>query len=1012
MTAILSFLGTILFRATWLMLGALLLTALLQRRRPLAASNLLTAVLAGLLALPLLAALLPSLPIPLGPELDDRDAIQTSTAASLPDLVREGRPVKSDADQALNGNTALERESVALIPENRHAGGDSQLTMAEHNRSAATELEQGGGNPTREFRESTSQFPTGSFSWTLPLVALYFLGVVFLTARLGVGLWSIQHLRRTATAVNGDWSERLAGWVRRVGTTRSVELLASDAIAIPMTVGWRKPVILFPSSMLTALSPHQDAVLVHELAHIRRQDYRDLLMLQLVQVLYWCHPLAWIIGPVSRHLRERACDDVCIHWMGARELYRNALLAIAGQTICRPRVSLGLAMTHTSRLSRRVAHIEQSAGSDRCVPGNALRLTVLCSVMALAALAALVQIVPRNALAKPDREIHSAIARETGSLAKDPDLLPSREQENKSADDDRLPALQAGGQAPVVVAANFDPGSLKQWSYAGDQPSAKELLEAIDRAKQFLIKSQQPDGTWNGGGSGDTHTVGVTSLTLLALLKTGMSAADPEIQRGLGWLRKQQPKSTYEISLMIQALAAANDERRDLPFVTMLATELEEMQISQGPDSGSWRYNKGALSGDRSNCQFALLGLREAQEMGVPVSVDTWRKARAHWVGSQKPNGAWGYSGGLQPAPGTGSMTVGGIASLTIIRDSLQARETKLNADGTTATHGDAEIDRALDQAHRWLGKNFAVTNNPGGGSWVLYYLWGLARAGRFGGERFFVNDRGQRHDWYREGAEYLIEVQNRFTGTWKEGDQNALVGTSFALLFLTKGLAPVAITKLKYGPRDAGKNVVGTDWNRHPDDLGHLTKYLSSRPKWPRQLAWQTLDVTQATLADLQQAPILFVSGSEAPQFTLEELVLLKNYIAQGGSLFVDNCARSEPFDRGFRDLVARMYPPAEVQLQRLLADHPVFHSEFNLIDEQTKAPVTELWGVQVDRRTVIVYSPHGLSPLWAKSTAIEIPERPHELASPIDKGSRAGVNVVTWLIKQAVFDQLDRRK
>jgi beta-lactamase regulating signal transducer with metallopeptidase domain len=993
MTFLLWWLGGILFRGTWLMAGALLAAAALQRRRPLAASSLLAAASAGLLALPLLASFLPGLPLPLGPAGDER-VVESRSSEIMAALIRLAGSGKNPDPGSEVGTVAAAEGRLADAPESPRAEAAQLTSQAQAFESASDRA----GPAMVQPKTAVQARPP---VWIGLLLGAYCLGVLYFVARLAIGLGAVIRLRRNGISVSGDWADRLANWGPRIGATRSVGLLASEEIDIPMTVGWWKPVILFPTTMVATTSRDRDAVLLHELAHIRRRDFLNLLALQVVQALYWCHPLVWMLGRSARQLRERACDDLCIHWMGARETYRDVLLSIAGRTICRPRIALGLAMAHSSRLSQRVASIDQSPGNARCLPGMGVRLTVLVCVLATAALAALVQIVPRTALANPDREFDPPIAQKTDSLVEVAELPQE------------LSVLPSVGQATPAILPGLDPSMLQQWSAARIQPSAKELLEAIDKAKQFLIKSQEPDGTWNGGGSGDTHTVGVTSLTLLALLNAGMSADDPEIQRGLGWLRQQQPQTTYEISLMIQALAAANGGKRDVLIVSRLAKDLEEMQARQGPNSGSWRYTRGnGGDGDRSNAQFAILGLREAQEMGVPVGADTWRKARSHWLTSQNPNGGWCYVGGPQPTLASGSMTVAGITSLIIIRDALQALEIKRNADGTPGESNDAEIEKALERAYHWLGNKFAVTNNPGDGRWVLYYLAGLARAGRFSGHRFFVNDRGQKHDWYREGTEYLIEVQNRFTGTWKEGDQNTLVGTSFALLFLSKGLAPVVINKLKFGPRDASKNVVASDWNRHPDDLRHLTKTLSDRPKWPRQLAWQTVDLAQATLADLRQAPILFFSGSEAPQFTLEELVLLKNYIAQGGSLFVDNCAGSESFDSGFRDLVGRMYPPAEVQVKLLPADHPVYRSEFNLVDEQTKAPTVELWGAEVDRRTSIIYSPHDLSSLWGKSTAFEIPERPKELTSLIDKGTRAGVNVVAYLIRQAAVDPVDRRK
>src|SRR4029077_7877576 len=137
----------------------------------------------------------------------------------------------------------------------------------------------------------------------------------------------------------------------------------------------------------------------------------------------------------------------------------------------------------------------------------------------------------------------------------------------------------------------------------------------------------------------------------------------------------------------------------------------------------------------------------------------------------------------------------------------------------------------------------------------------------------------------------------------------------------------------------------------------------------WPKLLTWQTVDVSQASVADLMQAPIVFFNGTEAPQFTQMDRDLLKEYILQGGFIFVDNCCKSEAFDDGFRDLIRQMYP--EAQLKLLTAEHPVFRSEFNLLDEKTGEPTAELWGLDVGCRTSIMYSPHDVSCLWDKWTS-----------------------------------------
>ncbi|MCY2966124.1 MAG: DUF4159 domain-containing protein, partial [Planctomycetota bacterium] len=485
-------------------------------------------------------------------------------------------------------------------------------------------------------------------------------------------------------------------------------------------------------------------------------------------------------------------------------------------------------------------------------------------------------------------------------------------------------------------------------------PLAQPVLNAIDLAKRFLLRQQQADGSFKGERV--QHHVGVTSLALMALINTGMTAQDPEIQRGLEWLRAHNSGLTYEVSLKIQAMAAAKDGRTDVGRVAGLVRLLESGQLQ----NGSWSYGaneRGVFNvlGDRSNAQFAVLGLREAQEMGVPVSVEVWRKARDHFVNAQHGDGGWDYSGPGRNGGSTGSMTVAGIATVVITDAMLKAEANQLNRDGTPKCCEPQSDQKILDNAYRWMGNNFTVRFNPGPGraaanGWWLYYLYGLERAGRFSGKRFFTNSRGEQFDWYRAGAEYLLMQQNRVNGSWKGGEQgevDEIVGTSLGLIFLSKGLAPVLFNKLEYGQRDPRtKQLVGRQWNQHPDDIRNLTQQISGLPKWPKLLNWQTLDLSQATVGDLLQAPIAYISGNEAPQLTDRDVDLLRQYIAQGGFLLAVNNCQSATFDEGFRDLVRQLYPPSEAKLQKLGADHPVFRAEYDLVDKRSGESAVELWG------------------------------------------------------------------
>jgi WD40 repeat protein/beta-lactamase regulating signal transducer with metallopeptidase domain/peroxiredoxin len=444
----------IYWRATWLMLAALMLAGLLQRCRPLAAASILTAALAGLLALPILFEMLPALPIA---------------------VVK--MPLGGAAGTTDNGPRTIvgERKADRAIPDT-DAGAVSGTSAQVTSGAAAT------GGPAESSKENVSgprmdaepqvhpqpspQATASSRLWhgaTL-LAIVYLAGVVILAARLAAAFRLVHRLRKTAFVVRGEWLDGLVHLQTRLEIRRRVELLATESVDIPMTVGCWRPTILLPKRMLDSPQHHRDAVLLHELAHIRRNDFVGVVMLQLAQMLYWCHPLVWVLGLTIRHLRERACDDLCVYWMGTGRVYRHALLEIASHAICAPRVAIGLAMMRTSRLSRRIFHIDRSQGCRRCTSTAAARLSVHCGMMIFTALTVAIQFVPAQAVgqvatkkAPSEPAADGAQANQPATAKKTPDTIPTYERAQA--------ALENRGQAPGPLAAILGSSRLRHWSY-------------------------------------------------------------------------------------------------------------------------------------------------------------------------------------------------------------------------------------------------------------------------------------------------------------------------------------------------------------------------------------------------------------------------------------------------------------------------------------------------------------------------------------------------------------------
>ena len=233
---------------------------------------------------------------------------------------------------------------------------------------------------------------------------------------------------------------------------------------------------------------------------------------------------------------------------------------------------------------------------------------------------------------------------------------------------------------------------------------------------------------------------------------------------------------------------------------------------------------------------------------------------------------------------------------------------------------------------------------------------------GRFTGQRFIGGK-----DWYRLGCEYLTKTQQR-DGYWKGGgiaaigSDDALVCTSFALLFLAKGRTPVLISKLAHGqPRS-------NEWNRKHSDMRNLVEFCSRELFKRNPMAWQVFDVRdkdagteeqiRELAAELLQSPIVFINGHEfRPTETQKNL--LKIYIENGGFIVAEACCGDANFNSNFRDFVSELF--GDGSLTRVEASHAVWDVKFRV--DPNKFP---LYQVSQGCRTVLLYSPKPLAGYW----------------------------------------------
>lgn len=566
----------------------------------------------------------------------------------------------------------------------------------------------------------------------------------------------------------------------------------------------------------------------------------------------------------------------------------------------------------------------------------------------------------------------------------------------------------------------------------GAEVTTAQVNEAIARGVAFLERQQRPDGRWT---EYDSEPGGATALCTLALLHCGRTPDDTSVRKALAWLERQpDPEKTYSTSLRIMVFVQADPKKYALP-IKRLALWLAAHQMRDEQNKGGWTYRGPAGgSADNSNSQFAVLALHEAERAGVEIPDQTWNLVLQYWTqpGMQAPSGGYGYGPGQEP---TGSMTCAAIASLILARDRLHAGDARV-VEGQVQCCGGLPADDPTERAIAWLGNSFSVARNPGHrvGGWWLYYLYALERVGRMSGQRFFVTTRQagrgaldipELHDWYREGCEILLQRQDKFTHSWTgigTGEGNPEIGTAFALLFLAKGRRPVVLAKLRHSAGGAGGV---PDWDRHRRAVQNLT--LRVERLWQRELSWQTIDFTrrplrvggafreavQVTAADLLEAPVLLLSGSEALDLDDQQRQVLREYLQSGGFLLAEACdgagCDGRAFDRSFRQLMRELFPDSE--LRRLPPDHPVWYAQEKVDPKHLPDdPEFWLWGLEACCRTSVVYCPRSLTCYWELGHPYRPMNYPEPVRQQIEQVLRIGGNILAYATNRELKEKLDR--
>ena len=223
------------------------------------------------------------------------------------------------------------------------------------------------------------------------LLALWLLGVLAAALRPLLGLWGIGKLGRSSRAETSPAVLTLAAECAAILGLPRVPAIRRGDVPVPITWGLRRPVVLLPDAVDDWPDGRLRAVLLHELAHIRRRDWAAHRLADLTCALYWFHPLVWLTARRLRDESELACDDLVLSCGIPAPDYARHLLDIArALSPAKPSApTSAIGMARTVRVEGRITQMLNPTQNRRALPRRTVFAALLAAALGVGTLAAL-----------------------------------------------------------------------------------------------------------------------------------------------------------------------------------------------------------------------------------------------------------------------------------------------------------------------------------------------------------------------------------------------------------------------------------------------------------------------------------------------------------------------------------------------------------------------------------------------------------------------------------------------
>lgn len=441
------------------------------------------AAIIAVLLLPFAQAILPAWQVEVQQTDPETKALVTVTARTSADGGRDPR-IRATTTQTARATRSPDRERVTVrrgTSQRRTSGpavvreepgnGESTRDPVDPTSGASSRIATERGDDRQQEPSAGIPVPVGAVRGNgaassstssrlarLPLRSLALLvwaaGTVAVAIGVLVGLVRVHRLGQRADRVtDGRIADRARELAGRLGLRSAPRILQGGAVAMPMTWGIRRAIVLLPSDATDWSDKRLDSVLLHELAHIRRRDYLIQLAADIACALHWFNPLAWLAARRLRVEREHACDDHVLFAGERPSTYAGELLELARSL--RPAGATAFAamsMARPSQLTGRLLAV---------LDENRRRRLVSRRLAASIGLATLVPLLPLAALTPAAR---SETVDDPATYDQSSDELRKRDErvDDPAASTEALDGTAAGGPSRPISERALDPGEKRR----------------------------------------------------------------------------------------------------------------------------------------------------------------------------------------------------------------------------------------------------------------------------------------------------------------------------------------------------------------------------------------------------------------------------------------------------------------------------------------------------------------------------------------------------------------------